>query len=94
MDFKTRLERVEENYKVKYFDDSCFTNYTDEQLMKYISDSIEKFHKEHNIKSYSDAQKYYNSIASIGAISKEENRIHIQMEREYFNGDYDISQVA
>ena len=68
-------------------------NYSDEQLKKYLKDSCEQFHREQRIKSLSDVKRYYNSMVSIGALSDEENKLYTQIEKEYFDGDYDISQV-
>ena len=94
MDYKSRLEKIEQCINSSdLFNEKPFTNYSEEELKKYIKNSCERTHKEHNIKSYSDAKRYWNSMASIDALSKEENKFYTQMEREYFNGDYDISQV-
>ena len=90
MDYRSRLEKIEQCINNSdLYDEKPFANYTEEELKKYIKDSCERTHKEHNIKSYSDAQRYYNSMASIDALSKEENKYYTQIENEYFNGDYE-----
>ena len=85
MDFKTRLERIEESYEDKYFDDSCFTNYTNEGLIKYIKNSIENCHKENNIKSCEEGVSYYNSFYERDLITEDELKTHIESEKEYWN---------
>lgn len=83
MDFKTRLERIEESY-VEYFDDSCFTNYTNEGLIKYIKNSIENCHKENNIKSCAEGVSYYNSLYERDLLTEDEKKLHQEMEMDFW----------
>ncbi len=91
MDLKSRLSKVEQGYLLKkdLFDESEFKNCSDEELNKYIKDLIEQTHKEQDIQDYAGGVKYYNRLFDIGEIpTKEKLKLHLQTEKEYWDGEY------
>ena len=91
MELKSRLRKVEQGYLLKkeLFDKPDFSGWSDQALIKYIKDSIERTHKEQGIKDYTGAVEYYNRLFSIGEIPTEETlQLHLEMEKEYWDGEY------
>ncbi len=91
MDLKSRLSRVEKGYLLNehlFPEMPAFKNWSDTDLNKYIKDSVEQTHKEQNIKSYTEGVAYYNRICESGGISEKEKKLHLQMEKDYFDGKY------
>ena len=88
MDYKSRLEKLEKIYLIKkdLYSKPDFKNYSDEGLVKHITDSIERTHKQEHIKSLADGLAYYNRICESGGISEEEKKLFLEMEKEYWDG--------
>ena len=89
MDLKSRLNRAKKEYILKedlFSPMPDFENWTDKELDKYIFESTEKFNKEQAIKSYYDAEGYYNYICEKGTITEEEKKLYLEIERRYWNG--------
>mgnify|MGYP007072875015 CR=1 FL=1 len=61
-----------------------FEKWTDEQLEKYINAETEKSHKENAIKNYDEAISLLKSYDERGFISKEELKIFIAIEKEFW----------
>ena len=62
-----------------------FENWTDERLDQYIKTETEKFHKEHLIKNFRDAERVYNYFLNKELITKSEHKIFIKGEKEFWN---------
>jgi len=91
MDLQSRLKKAEDNYQLNrnLFEVQDFSNWSDEELTKYIKDSIERFHKTGRIKDYAGGVEYYKRLFDIGEIpTKEKLKLHLQMEKEYWDGEY------
>lgn len=91
MDLQSRLQKAEDNYQLNrnLFEVQDFSNWSDEAITKYIKDSIESTHHIGGIKDYAGSVKYYERLFDIGEIpTKEKLELHLQMEKEYFDGKY------
>ena len=91
MELKSRLRKVEQGYLLKkeLFDEPDFSSWSDVALINYIKDSVERTHKEQGIKDYSGGVAYYTRLFDIGEIpTKEKLVLHLQMEKEYWNGEF------
>ena len=86
IDVKKRLDKIEKEFllKEKFFHQRAFENYTDQELIKHIKDSIEDTHRKESIKDYVGAVEYYKRICKSDGISEEDLKLHLQMEKEYF----------
>lgn len=93
MDYKSRLDKIEREYTLKkdLFEDRPFADLTDAELIKLIKDDIEKIHREENISCLSESISYYNSLYERNLLTGNELKIHIESEKQYWNGEF--SQV-
>jgi len=95
MTLSARIKKIEQGYLLKkdLFDKPWFENWSDKELTKYIKDSIERFHKTGSIKDYAGSVKYYERLFDIGEIpTKEKLKLHLQMEKEYWDGKYELNK--
>ena len=87
-----RLKKIEKYLQLQSNPDEealILMDKSDEELTKYIKDSIERFHKTGCIKDYAGGVKYYERLFDIGEIpTKEKLKLHLQMEKEYWDGKY------
>jgi len=87
-----RLKKIEKYLQLQSNPDEealILMNMSDEELTKYIKDSIERIHKTGQIKDYAGGVKYYEKLFDIGEIpTKEKLKLHLQMEKEYWDGKY------
>ncbi len=87
-----RLKKIEKYLQEQSNPDEealILRNMSDEELTKHIKDSIERIHKTGQIKDYAGGVKYYEKLFDIGEIpTKEKLKLHLQMEREYWDGKY------
>ena len=91
MDLKSRLRKVERDYIFKqdlFPEKPDFENWSDEEIFKHIKDSIERTHKEQNIKSYAEGVAYYDSLCNRELISEDEKRLFLKMDKEYWEGKF------
>ena len=90
MDLQSRLKKAEDNYQLNrnLFEVQDFSNWNNEQLFTYIKDSIERTHKEQGIKSYKDAERYYNYIRERETITEEERKLYLEIDKDYWDGKY------
>lgn len=66
-----------------------FENWSDKKLIQFVKDSIERTHKEQGIKNCVEGVEYYIRLFDTGGIpTKEELKLHLQMEKEYWDGIY------
>ena len=90
MELKSRLRKVEQGYLLKkdLYSVPDWEGMSDEELIKYINDSIERTHKQERITSYAAGVTYFNRICASDGISEEEKKLHLEMEKEYWDGEY------
>jgi len=92
MDLKSRLRKVERDYLLNehlFPKMPDIDNWAEEKCNKYLTEMVEKFNKEHAIKSYKDAERYYNYICEInGAITEEEKKLELKTNKNYWDGEY------
>ena len=64
-------------------------SYTDDQLKKYIKDSVERTHKENQITDCASGIKYYEQLFEDGNIpTEDELKSHLETEKAYWNNEF------
>ena len=91
MDLKSRLRKVERDYLLNehlFPVMPDYDNWTEEDLNKGLTEFMEEFNKEQAIKSYKDAERYYNYHCEEGNITEEEKKLDLKNCKNYWDGEY------